>query len=72
MLPQILIAVNTDDERGRRELHFTLNQNRVQKWFGEGSKELLSLAAQGFQVHPETAETTKYLLSLAADKIRSS
>jgi hypothetical protein len=71
VLPQILIALNSDDERGGPVPRYSIDLKRLEKWFGTEAKTLLALATRGFTIHPEVPEQTKYLLLRAIEKVKA-
>jgi hypothetical protein len=71
LLPQILIALNAEEGRGRETPRYEFDQDRLKKWFGTQSKTILSMVAHGFAIHPEIPAQTKYLLEQAIEKAKA-
>jgi len=71
MLPQILIALNKDIDRGREVPKYTLDAERLETLFGGTASPLISLIASGIEVSSEISEQTKYLLKQGVDAARN-
>jgi hypothetical protein len=70
MLPQIVIALNQETNRGREVPRFAFEESRLKKWFGRSVNELLELIARGFEVPDETDSRDRYLMLEAIDEAR--
>jgi KAP-like P-loop domain-containing protein len=69
MLPQILIALNQDSQRGSEIPKYQLNGEGLSDWFGESAAELLELAAKGCDLADMDVQM-KYLINLAIECVR--
>jgi hypothetical protein len=68
MLPQILIAVNEEKNRGGETPRFGFDETRLDKWFGESTDELLELVTHGFDVPNDLGPLERYLIEQAVEK----
>jgi hypothetical protein len=71
LLPQILIALNAEENRGRAIPKYNFDENLLLRWFGKEGETLLSLIAQGFAIDSAMPEPSKYLISQAVEKARA-
>lgn len=62
MLPQILVVLNKDVDRGFEIPKYTLDTQRLQTLFGDSAESLLGLIVNGFESSSGTTEQTQYLL----------
>jgi len=69
ILPQILIALNKDEQRGSEILKYDLNREGLSEWFGDRAGEVLELAAQGCDLGDMDVQM-KYLVNLAITCVR--
>lgn len=72
MLPQIIIAVQHDEERRwGDEARYESDLLRLKTPFGEDSAELLALIAEGFPINPVFEPAITQTMELAVEKAKS-
>jgi hypothetical protein len=59
--------LNARDERPFEVQKFEFDDKKLNTLFGKKCDDFVSLVAQGFQVHKEVSEQTRYLLGLAIE-----
>ena len=68
MLPQLLIALNTELSRGRDIQQYDFDQHVLTAWFGDRAREILQLVARGFPIRSRLTAQSQYLLKAAISK----
>jgi hypothetical protein len=70
MMPQVIIMLNADEQRGGDRLKYSFDDTRMEAFFGDRSAQFLKMVARGFPIHSELDAQSQKLVELAVDTAR--